>query len=370
MTVQRRPALRVGAAAALLVVTACSAPLAPDDEPEGQPAPSPARTSTSAPTTATPTPASTATRAKDPAKKLRRPDPYVVAVSVDGLNPSALRQLGPEALPNFFALITGGAGTLNARTELEQTETLPNHTSMLTGRPVRGPRGHGVQRNTDPGGVTVSSLAGHDVSSVFDVVHARGLSTAMYAAKTKFALLHRSWRDSIDRYAIDEDNGRLTGRLVKELRTDPARFTFVHLSAPDAAGHDRGFMGPAYLAAVRRVDGLLGEIRAALAASPALRRGGHLLLTADHGGRGTRGHADPTKVDDYRIPFLVDGPSVPPGDLYALNPDYRDPGTGRPSYDGPQPVRNGDLADLSTRLLGLPPVPGSFFGAVNQLDVR
>jgi hypothetical protein len=33
-------------------------------------------------------------------------------------------------------------------------------------------------------------------------------------------------------------------------------------------------------------------------------------------------------------------------------------------------VRNGNVADLSTQLLGLPTVPGSVFGAREQLDVR
>jgi hypothetical protein len=107
-----------------------------------------------------------------------------------------------------------------------------------------------------------------------------------------------------------------------------------------------------------------------MAASPALRRGGHLVVTADHGGRGGSGHADPAKLDDYRIPFLVDGPGIGRADLYALNPDYRDPGTGRPSYAGRQPVRNADLADLSAALLGMPPVPGSVVGTPSPLDVR
>ena len=129
-------------------------------------------------------------------------------------------------------------------------------------------------------------------------------------------------------------------------------------------------MGSAYLRTVERVDRLLGRVRAAVAASPALRQAS-LIVTADHGGRGTHGHAAAAKPDDYRIPFLVDGPTAKAGsDLYALNPDYRDPGVGRPSYDGRQPVRNGDLADLATRLMGLPPVPGSVFGAHDQLDVR
>jgi predicted AlkP superfamily pyrophosphatase or phosphodiesterase len=296
--------------------------------------------------------------------------PYVVAISVDGLNPDALTELGRDRLPHFFALLEGGATTLNARTEVEQTETLPNHTGMLTGRPIEGPDGHGVRVNKDSGRGTVDSHAGREIDSVFDVVHASGGSTAMYATKTKFALFQRSWADSLDRVAIDEDNPRLVDRLVADLRDDPATFTFVHLSAPDVAGHDAGFMGSTYLSAVRQVDGFLGRIRTAMAASPKLGRGGYLVLTADHGGRGRSGHADPAKLDDYRIPFLVDGPRIPRADLYALNRDYRDPGTGRPSYAGPQPVRNADLAAVSTALLGLSPVPGSVFGSPSPLDVR
>ncbi len=294
----------------------------------------------------------------------------VIAISVDGLNPTALTQLGASGLPNFFALIRGGASTLNARTELELTETLPNHTGMLTGRPVSGASGHRVDFNTDPGRVTVSSHAGRRIDSVFDVVHATGRTTALYASKTKFALFQRSWSGALDRTVIEEDNDRLVARLTGDLAGTPATFTFLHLSAPDVAGHASGFMSQAYLRAVQLVDRLVGRIRAALSSSPGL-RGSSVILTADHGGRGTHGHADAANPEDYRIPFIVDGPTVRPGsDLYALNADYRDPGGARPAYGGRQPVRNGDLADLATRLLGLPPVPGSVFGARDRLDVR
>lgn len=371
--------------AALALASACEAPLDPDRDakPNSQDS---AQTSTKpspvAPPTAIsekPAPDTGVAEAEAKAKEARRRAALeakrsagpVIAISVDGLNPTALTDLGPARLPQFHALIRAGASTLNARTELELTETLPNHTGMLTGRPIEGPSGHQVDFNLDPGKITVSSNAGQSIASVFDVAHAAGRSTAMYASKSKFALYDRSWGGAIDRTVIDEDNDQLVGGLVADLASQPTDFTFVHLSAPDNEGHKSGFMGAAYLRAVEQVDGLLGRIRQAVAASPTLRARATLIVTADHGGRGTHGHAAAAKPDDYRIPFIVSGPGARPGsDLYVLNADYRDPGAGRPSYDGAQPVRNGDLADLATRLLGLTPVPGSVFGARDLLDVR
>jgi hypothetical protein len=70
------------------------------------------------------------------------------------------------------------------------------------------------------------------------------------------------------------------------------------------------------------------------------------------------------------VPFLVSGVGVARGaNLYALNPTRANPGTGRPPYSGPQPVRNLDLADLVERLLGLPVVPGGVAGT-RTLRVR
>jgi hypothetical protein len=364
---------------AALAATGCEAPLEPDSARKPSTpssshtatVPTPTLPASSAPPTRTPSPAPPSQptgRAEAQPKQADRTR-SVVAISVDGLNPAALTQLGPTRLPQLYAMIRGGTSTLNARTELEQTETLPNHTGMLTGRPIEGARGHEVDFNTDPGQVTVGSHAGHEVASVFDVVHGAGGTTALYASKTKFALYERSWADALDTTVIDEDNARLVDRLVTDLSDGPPEFTFVHLSAPDVAGHASGFMGAAYLRAVERVDRLVGRIREATSSVPALRRTA-LILTADHGGRGTHGHAEAAKADDYRVPFIVTGPGVQAGsDLYDLNPDYRDPGSSRPSYGGPQPVRNANLADLATRLLRLPPVPGSVFGATDLLDV-
>ena len=181
----------------------------------------------------------------------------MIAISIDGLNPRAIQELGRSRTPAFHRLMREGAYTLNARTVRELTLTLPNHTAMLTGRRVDDKHGgHGYTENVD-NGATVHRAAGHYVASVFDVVHDNGGSTALFAGKIKFNLYKRTWnthggpdrvgrndgRAKIDRFTIDLNNTRLVAKLTAELRRSPREFTFVHLSLPDRVGHSRGFMG-------------------------------------------------------------------------------------------------------------------------------
>lgn len=294
----------------------------------------------------------------------------VLAISVDGLNPQALATLGPQGAPAFHRLAREGASTLNARTAYELSVTLPNHTGMLTGRRVDAAHGgHGVTFNDDLGG-TVHDVAGEQVASVFDVVHEAGGSSALFTSKAKFALFDRTWPD-IDRFTVDLDNQRLVELVLTDLAdlADRRALTFVHLSAPDVAGHAHGWLSAPYLDAVREVDGLLDALLDAVDRLPDTDPLA-VVLTADHGGQGP-GHGDPTLPADYTVPFFVRAPGVPAGaDLYDLNPQLLDPGTGRPEYDGAQPVRNGDLANLVTDLLGLPAVPGSTLDPQQNLEVE
>ena len=95
------------------------------------------------------------------------------------------------------------------------------------------------------------------------------------------------------------------------------------------------------------------------------------MVTADHGGSG-KSHGDASRLVNYRIPFLVWGPTVARGrGLYGLNPDYANPGSRRTSYsDNRQPVRNGDVANLALDLLGLNAVKGSEHDRAQNLDWR
>ncbi|QWZ08278.1 alkaline phosphatase family protein [Nocardioides panacis] len=173
------------------------------------------------------------------------PVDYVVAISVDGLNPDAIRELGAGGTPALHRMIAQGATTLNARSAYERTITLPNHTGMVTGRQVTGAGGHRVTFNDDNGS-TLHRTAGGYVASMFDVAHDRGRATAFYSAKHKFDLLNRSWdaghgavdrvgandgRDKIDRYTVSTEAANVT-RLLGRLRSAPRR---AELRAPRAA---------------------------------------------------------------------------------------------------------------------------------------
>lgn len=103
--------------------------------------------------------------------------------------------------------------------------------------------GHGVTMNYDPGG-TITDLAGEPVWSVFDVVHAHGGETALFASQSKFELFQRSRPAALDRFEVIEDNAVMADEAAAAFAADPATFTFVHISLPDQTGHEHGWMSP------------------------------------------------------------------------------------------------------------------------------
>jgi predicted AlkP superfamily pyrophosphatase or phosphodiesterase len=298
----------------------------------------------------------------------------VVIVSLDSVGSRAISLAGKEQAPTLHRLMRRGASTLNARTVRELTKTLPNHTTMVTGRRVDADHhGHGVWWNderTDP--ATVQEAAGHGVSSVFGVAGSKDRETALFTAKKKLLIFERSWSNAIDRAVLDGNNRALARKARRDLVRNRRELTFLHLSYPDVVGHQKGFLTAAHLAAVEEADRLLGTLVSAIEARPRLRRHVTVIVTADHGG-GPDGHGDAEDPVNYRIPFIVWGAGVAKGaDLYKLNSgDYRNPGKARTQYRIKRPpVRNGDAANLATDLLGLRAVKGSQFNRDQSLDVR
>jgi hypothetical protein len=320
---------------------------------------------------------------------------YVIHISVDGLRPDAITNLGASGAPNFYRLRTEGAFTDNARTDYDYTITLPSHVTQLTSRPVLGTAGHNWTGNGDPSpGQTLATNKGSYVTGAYDVAHDNALRTGLYASKTKFSLFQQSWdatngrddttganngKNKIDTYLENGDTASLVTTLVSNMKASPFNYIFLHLTDPDTTGHASGWdpaVGSAYSNTIKTIDSRLGSLFDMID-DPAngLKGKTAIILTADHGG-GLAGtstdHSDPTQLNDYRVPFYVWGPGVTAGaDLYTLNSGVRqDPGTGRPLItDAIQPIRNGEAGNLALQWLGLGPIDGSTFDYSQNLVV-
>ncbi len=317
----------------------------------------------------------------------------VIQVSLDGMGAIYLRDYldhAPEVFPTFTRLRQEGACTFNARNDHENSVTLPNHTDMITGRPVYQPEGmpgtvnHGFDVDVWALylGWTIHTYAdpeGPYKASVFDVAHDHGLSTALYATKVKFEVFPYSYGtnygapdlvppdngpNKVDfSFMLEWDTPGVMEEVIYNLNSDtPFHYLFLHLYDMDVIGHLDVWGSETWSNGVIQVDYQLGRILEAIETNPVLAGTTALLITADHGGY-YDGHADTSIPEDYTIPFFAWGPSIPPGvDLYSLFANRADPGTDHPDHTvNPQPIRNGDAANFALALLGLPPVPGSFF---------
>ena len=319
---------------------------------------------------------------------------HVILVSVDGLRPDAID--GPEdgELPGFRRMLRG-PHTLQARSDADMTVTLPNHMSMITGRPVGGPAGHGWTQNEDPPaarhGGTLHKNKGSYVASMFDVAHDEGVLTSVVATKTKFSLTIQSYENDAgdpDRSGRDDGRNKIdvfalahTSRMARELTTSllgshPARsLQFVHFAAPDAAGHTTGWdmnQGSPYRAAVAEVDREIAALLAFIDADPLLRGRVAVILTADHGGGVPFiSHKVQTAPEDFLVPLLLWlGADGQPSELAAMNADRRAVVAASQYVDNaatPQPIRNAEVGNIAMQLMGLPPIPGSVANGKHDL---
>jgi predicted AlkP superfamily pyrophosphatase or phosphodiesterase len=322
---------------------------------------------------------------------------YFIEISVDGLGSVYLQpMIDAGKLPNFERFQTDGAWTNNARNDENLTITLPNHTTMVTGRHVKGPSGHQWTKNVDPDkGETLHEHPGYDgpyIASVFDVAHDHGLRTIMVAGKTKFSLYRDSYdeengaadpgasnpsaidhgRAKLDRFVYNEDCRKMTNTYVSAMKANPYQYSFIHFADPDTAGHKYGWGSDEYKRAIRRVDAQLGKLFAMIDGDARLRGATTIFLTADHGGL-DKDHSNNMLVEVYTIPVYIWGAGTAHGrNLYLLNKSTRlEPGKGHPhATDAVQPVRNGDGANLALKLLGLGPIPGSTINRKQDLSIQ
>lgn len=238
----------------------------------------------------------------DPAPAARR----VVLLVLDGLRADLV---GDPRFPHLSALRDASAHTVNAITVLPSV-TAVAMTSLLSGV---GPADHGVDTDrfrvpsptrvlsTVPQVVTAAGLPSLGVVRQVPwlirplakrIVNALGLTRTLFASANAHALL---------------------AAALPALRTQREGFIIIHWPDCDAIGHTTGWMSPAYLAAVARMDHALGALRRALESS---RDETLLIALADHGGGGrVPTHHDSAHPLDCTIPIFLDGAGVIPQEL-------------------------------------------------------
>jgi len=327
--------------------------------------------------------------------------PHVIHISVDGLSSVYLSEClrtNAAAYPNFQRLINEGASTMNARCDYARSETIPNHTTMLLGRPVSQPIGlpdtvhHGITFNVwYDTNITFHNSGNTNVDycySTFDVVHDHGLETAFFAGKDKLGICTVSYDDTNGRPdLIGDDDGpnkvdyseiiqwinsvvdcvALMTAVTNYLADTAPDYLFLHLADMDYVGHNTGWGSTRWCAELAKMDACLGSLFMALERNPSLDGQTALVISTDHGGGDPwNNHIYPERPLNYTIPLFVWGPGWPAGaNAYDLFANRFDPGTNRVDYVAPrQPLRNGDGANLAMTLLGLPPIPGSFIHPV------
>jgi hypothetical protein len=313
---------------------------------------------------------------------------YVIHISVDGLNSGVLQSLidAGEA-PNFKRFEDEGACTINARADYSFTNTLPNHTTILTGRPVLEPIGlpnapfHNWTSNTIPRRGMTLHQHGY-IPSVFDVVHDARKSTALFSSKDKFVLFDQSYdqtngapnehgRDKIDMFFTEDDgppkfSQTMNDRFIAEMGTRHFNYAFVHYRDADSVGHVLRWDSSTYRWAVKNVDGFIAGVFRLVETDPSLKGKTAIVLTSDHGGSAF-GHLNPQLKENYTVPVFVWGAGVSHGDLYAMNRKTRDdPGDKRIEYAADrQPIHNGDTGNLALSR----PIPTSVINAKQDLRV-
>ena len=238
----------------------------------------------------------------------------VIVISIDGMTPAEYEDTAAHGLkiPNMSAMRAGGCVSPGV-TPVLPASTYPNHTSMVTGA---SPALHGVISNTpiDPfnweNGGWYFFADKIQVPAIWQAMHKAGIKTAAVSwpvtvgAEVDYLLPEfrpiRTDEDAALMRAIStpglfrqaEEAGKGVGPKMSDpwrisaaidiLKTKQPRILFVHLRGLDDAQHAFGPHSPESHAALEKLDGYIGQVRAAVEASG---KGGNTawMIVSDHG---------------------------------------------------------------------------------------
>ncbi len=232
---------------------------------------------------------------------------HVVVVGCDGMSPDGVRKADS---PVMKRLMREGAYTLHARGVMP-TSSSPNWASMIMGA---GPEQHGVTSNDwETNKFEIEPIA-RGLGPMFPTIFGE---LRQQRADAKIACFH-DWdgfgrlfeRQAANRIEDSDGPTNAVVHAIEYLKQEKPTFTFIHLDHVDHAGHQDGHGTPAYYASVDVADKLIGMVLAAIK-DAGIEHNTVLLVTADHGGVGTK-HGNSTMAE-LEIPWILFGPGVKRG---------------------------------------------------------
>ncbi len=232
---------------------------------------------------------------------------HVIVLGCDGMGRVAFR--GTNA-PNLSAMMKRGSWTLKARGVMP-TSSSPNWASMIMGA---GPEQHGITSNDWKTNQmeflpTVAGPSGH-FPTIFRLLREQ-------QSKAHTAAIH-DWDDFgrliepgvADKVEHVKGSILTAERAIAYWKQHKPTLLFIHFDDVDHTGHGIGWESPQYYKTVDMVDGLIGDIVAAVRATGDEDKT-VFLMTADHGGVGKQ-HGGNSMVE-LEIPWIIAGPGIAAG---------------------------------------------------------
>lgn len=247
------------------------------------------------------------------------PNKRVLAIGIDGLRSDALAAANT---PNLDRLIKAGAYTTNTRIlgpRYRKNDTIsgPGWGSYLTG--VWADK-HGVHDNKF-GGRNFDEYPHFFQRLKSQFPQARTGSFVDWEPIETYIVsgadVHKVYAGR-NKQSYTENDAKIAADAATFLREDNPTATMVYFGAVDETGHADGFHPsvPEYIAAIETVDRHIGTLLKAIEARETYQAEDWLVLVStDHGGKGT-GHGKGHDVPEIYTTFLlVSGPSAQPGEI-------------------------------------------------------
>lgn len=230
---------------------------------------------------------------------------HVVIIGIDGMKGEAAIN---AKTPNMHRMMKEGAYTLQARAVIPFVSK-PNWSTMIMGAP---PELTGVTSNDwMPDKFKIAPVC-KDAAGIFPTIFGilrqqdPSATIGVFTDWAGFATLVEPKAPNVMK-VTDENQDETTQQVISFIEQSRPTLTFVHYDCVDDAGHTYGWDTPQYYAQVTRVDGFIGKIEKALKQAGILKQT-VILVTADHGGRGTR-HGQ-NIMPDVLIPWIISGPGI------------------------------------------------------------